>query len=89
MNNANKYSFESNSECFGVDRFQGLFWSIGILVMKYIIDIKEDLIENFRNNSIDRIADSIERKGMNKIFLVFLKNLFEYEDKLFAKVYLM
>ncbi len=72
-----------------IEVIQGLLWSIGILIMKYIIDLNDDQIEKFKNNYIIGNSDLTDIKEINKIFLIFLNYLFDYQDIHFSEIYLM
>ena len=89
-NNFYNYSLiHPNSDKLKIEILQGLLWSIGILIMKYIINLNDHQIENFTNNYMIGVKDLIEIKGINKILMKLLVNLFDYEDKRFSMIYIM
>lgn len=85
INSSSTFKF-NNSE---IQPLQGLLWSIGIIIMKYIMNLNDIQIEELRSPYMINICDSIEKKEVNKSLLKFLNNLFNYENKRFSSVYVM
>jgi hypothetical protein len=88
------YSTINRSSAFKFDNpeiepLQGLLWSIGIIIMKYIVNVNEIQIGELRSIYMIGIGDLIEKKEVNKILLMFLNNLFNYEKNRFSSIYVM
>jgi len=86
----NRFDFSVDSYCLISEISKGLLWSIGILIMKYIIGLKDHQIKMLRDNYIMGKRDFYEDlNGINKSLLIFIKNIFNYEDNRFSSIYLM
>jgi len=70
-------------------KINGLLWSFGIIIIKYVLGFSNEEIIEIKANILSNEKILKENIKINKIFVIFLENIFLYDNSIFSNIYYM